>query len=90
MAAEINNHRRYCLLKAQFHATTFEFALRDGWLGKQLDIAGTALPVSVPHQDKLAAIHYATVEDLTGADTDELVAQGLSRAEAAAVLKALS
>lgn len=88
--AEINNPRRYCLLKARYHDLTAELGLRDGFYGKQESIAGTPLPLTVPHQDKLTAAHYKAVEDLTGADVAELVAQGLTNGEATAVLKSLA
>jgi hypothetical protein len=51
---------------------------------------GVPLPATLPHYDRLTEAGYVTVEDLDGADADELVdLVGLRRAEAESVLAAL-
>lgn len=86
----VNNARRYYLLKAQWHAQTIEGAgLAAAFLAKQQAVTGTALPADTPALTQLAAAHYTTIEDLTGATLDELVAQGLSMQQARAALQSL-
>jgi hypothetical protein len=51
---------------------------------------GVPLPATLPQYDRLIEAGYVTVEDLDGADADELVdLVGLRRAEAESVLAAL-
>mgnify|MGYP001596937801 CR=1 FL=1 len=64
--------------------------LWHAWLGKQRAIAGTSLAATFPHRAALVAADYTTVEDVTGATVDELVANaGLTRMQATAALAAL-
>lgn len=52
---------------------------------------GTPLPSTFPARAKLVAAHYTCLEDLAGADLDELVyGAGLSSYEASIVLGALT
>lgn len=86
----VKTHRRYCLLKA--HAASDEDAteLAKTWLSKQAAIAGTALADDFPTKSQLEAAHYSTVEDIDGADEDELVIRvGITRAQAAAAIAAI-
>lgn len=83
--------RRYYLLKAQFYAQTTEgMGMACAYLGKQAAVAGTPLPPDTPALSALAAAHYTTIEDMTGATVDELVGQGLTRQQATAALQALA
>lgn len=89
--------RRYYLLKAQEAYRAGDGELGSVWWSKQDGIAGTALPSTVPLQSSLATAHYTKLEDFgtmvsgafRGATSRELVASGLSRSEADAVLSAV-
>lgn len=86
----VNNQRRYYLLRANYYGQFYEEAIwQQVWWGKQDLVAGTALPVTVPFQDVLAVAHYSMVEDLTGADLNELMTAGLTLQQATAVLESL-
>lgn len=89
MTYGVHTLRRYCLLKRRMATAVDDEATADVWRAKQAEIAGTALDASVPHQTELATAGYTAVEDLDGADADELVAAGLSYRQATAVLAAL-
>jgi hypothetical protein len=81
--------RRYYLLKAQ--AADRDGGFASTWWGKQEAETGEALPVGFPSLAALAAAHYTTVEDLTGAGTNELVCEAsLTTRQAEAVLTALA
>ena len=57
---------------------------------KQDSEPGTALPAGFPFSTKLAAAFYTTVEDIDGANNEELRDEaGLTEREATAVLTAL-
>lgn len=59
------------------------------WQAKQEAEPGTALPADFPLNSELAASGYTTVEDIDGADEDELVKINLTSRQARAVLAAL-
>jgi hypothetical protein len=60
------------------------------WHGLQEAEPGTPLPAEFPHRATLAAAGYTAMEDLDGADVDELVdLVGLRRAEATSVIAAM-
>ena len=66
-----------------------DYALSDTWQALQEDQPGTELPDDFPDKTALAAVGYVAGEDLTGADTNELVTYaGLSTRAADAVLAA--
>ncbi len=90
-SSEVRSQRRYYLLKAQYNATTAEdYVFAQGFWAKQNALPGTPLPSTLPALTKLAAAHYTMIEDVRGADVDELVEQaGLTRSEAQAVLAAI-
>jgi hypothetical protein len=88
--AAVRNPRRYCLLKSRALDANDMRELAAAFRGKQDAITGTPLPGGVPHQAALAAARYTTVEDLDGADVDELVDQGFPRAHALAVIRSLT
>lgn len=89
--------RRYYLLKAQEAHAAGDGELGAAWWAKQNGVAGTVLPSTVPVQADLATAHYTKLEDFgtvvngafRGATSNELVANGLSRSEADAVLSAV-
>jgi len=86
----VGSARRYYLLKSQ-EARAGDDALAPAWLGKHDGASGTALPADFPSRASLAAAHYTTREDLTGASVDELATQaGLMRGDAQRVLAALA
>lgn len=87
---DVNNQRRYYLLRANYYGPFFEEGIwQQVWWGKQDLVAGAALSATVPFQVELAAAHYTTVEDLTGADRSELMTAGLTFLQATAVLESL-
>jgi hypothetical protein len=85
----ITTARRYYLLKAQ--ATDRDGGFASTWWGKQEGEPGVALPTGFPSKAALAAAHYTTVEDLTGAGPNELAREAcLTTKQAEAVLTALA
>lgn len=88
---EVRNPRRFYLLKAQFIGDNVETdVLQRVWWGKQEALAGTAIPPTFPFRADLDAIHYRALEDLDGADQQELINQGLAYFKAKAVLAAFA
>lgn len=83
--------RRYYLLKSQATALLCDTGLELTWLAKQQGESGIALLTGFPFLAELTAANYTTVEDLTGAGTNELVEEAsLTTAQATAVLAALA
>ncbi|MFO7178986.1 MAG: hypothetical protein DIU78_009830 [Pseudomonadota bacterium] len=82
--------RRFYLAKRHAAHELCDLALEALWRGKQEAEPGAALPVTFPMRGELAALGYTAVEDLDGADVEELARLGLSRKDAAAVMAALS
>lgn len=83
--------RRVYLLMAFDARTREEDGLWYSLRGRQQEIAGTALPASIPGRDRLVAAGYTCTEDVVGAQADELMkTAGLNRREAEAALAALS
>lgn len=90
MKGRIGNPRRVYLLLRLGAAARGERDRESVWHGLQLAEPGVPLPATFPQYDRLTAAGYVTVEDLEGADADELVdLVGLRRAEAESVLAAL-
>lgn len=88
---EVRSVRRYYLLRARFFDSAREGELALAYYGKQelqpgTPISGVLAPALL---DQLSAAHYRALEDLDGADVEELVDQGIARSDAAAVLSAL-
>ena len=87
--SEVKNLRRFYLHK-RIEARVYEDSDLDTvWQSKQEAIAGTALAASFPHLAELTAIGYTTVDDIDGADEEELVRAGLSQHQATEVIAAL-
>lgn len=89
--SHVRSTRRYYLLKSQAARALCETGLELVWLGKQEAEPGTALAADFPSAEALAAAHYTTVEDLTGASAKELVAEArLTTKQANDLLAALA
>lgn len=86
----LGSPRRYYLAKRQGAAADEETALEAVWQGKQEAEPGTALATDFPYLTRLQAVGYSTEEDLSGADADELVDQGFTSREAAAIIAAFA
>ncbi len=89
--AEIRTSRRYYLLAARDADAVGDYAIAMALRGTQrATVPATALPtLAAALLTKLASAGYTTVEDLDGADIEELTENGLTRAEADTTLKAL-
>lgn len=88
--SEFRSARRYYLLSAQSESLN-SFGLELDLYRKQIEEPGVPLPIDFPHRAALATAHYTTVEDLTGAGTQELIDQvSLTTKQADAVLTALA
>jgi len=61
----------------------------DVWDSKRRLLPGTPIPATFPAASVLAGAGYLVTEEVTGADTTELINAGLTAAQAAAVLAAL-
>lgn len=89
--SQVVSPRRFYLLKSQAARFNCDIALSQVWLAKQEAESGTSLPGDFPTLTELAAAHYTTVEDLTGAGTQELVEEArLTTKQAQAVQAALA
>lgn len=80
--------RRFYLAKRHEAVRLCETPLALVWQGKQEAMPGTPLADDFPYLERLDAQGYTTLEDLDGADSEELVEQGFSAREAAAILAA--
>lgn len=87
--ADINLPRRYYLHK-RLQARLYEDSdLELTWKAKQEAEPGTALPDDFPQLADLVELGYSTVEDINGADTDELALVGISSDTATAIIAAI-
>ena len=84
--AEIKRPRRLYLRYRHLAALREEWDLAGFWRSKQEAQPGAALADDVPYLTRLQAAGYTTVEDLDGADSCELEAQGFSSRESSAIL----
>lgn len=82
--------RRYYLLKWRGLEDLCEHGLALVFKAKQTEIAGTALPSDFPGRAALIAAGYTAIEDVTGADEDELVDAGLDEEAAAKAVEAVA
>jgi hypothetical protein len=88
--AEVKNTRRYYLHK-RINARVYEGSDNAAvWQAKQEADPGTSLPSDFPLRDELAEIGYSTIEDLDGADVNELQQSGISTGDAETILAALA
>jgi hypothetical protein len=88
--SSVNTARRYYLGQRQDANFMNEEALACTWRWKQEQQPGTVLPDDFPMRAELTAVGYATVEDLNGADSQELqVCVQLSARDAHIVLTSL-
>lgn len=89
--ATVTSVRRHRLLKSFDFADRGEDGMAATWRAKQEATAGTELPASFPSRAVLVAARYSTLEDVTGADVDELLKRTpLKRRQAEAVIAALA
>jgi hypothetical protein len=86
---QVKNYRRMLLLELHSAKATLEYGLVGALRGRRAVLSGTPLADSFPQYAALHAADYLCVEDLDGADADELVAHGLPRTQAQAVMTAL-
>ena len=80
--------RRFYLAKRHAAASCGDTALELVWEAKQLEQPGTSLPDDFPYAARLDEAGYVALEDLDGADEEELVEQGFTTREATAILAA--
>ena len=94
----VQSYRRYLLLKSWKLRDWQIWGLMGAFIYKHRAAAGVLLPQDFPERERLAATRYDLVEDLWGADVDEIVREtslalaplpGLTTRSAAAVLDAL-
>lgn len=88
MATEVRSVRRYYLVK-RLYARQLDLE-ESIWKAKQDAQLGESLPSNFPHRSALAELGYSAVEDLDGADIDELNGQGFTRLQAQAIFAALT
>jgi hypothetical protein len=87
---QVKSVRRYYLLERLAACAREDFAIGSVFRAKQEATSGTALPVDFPSLTLLAPAGYSTVEDIDGADLEELQCAGLTIKQAEAVLTALA
>lgn len=85
---KVLNHRRYCFLKYR-HYQELEDDLEYLWDGKRKTIPGTDISDAFPGAIELRAAGYDVLEEVQGADADELAEIGLSTQTIQAVFAAL-
>jgi hypothetical protein len=59
------------------------------WDGKRRQVAGASIPTTFPARTQLLAAGYLVLEELQGANEEELTSAGLSATQAAAVVAAI-
>lgn len=89
-STRLKSVRRFYLAKRHAAAALCDAALEAVWRGKQEAEAGIPLPASFPFRAELAALGYTAVEDLDGANADELVQLGMATKDANAVMAAFA
>lgn len=89
--SELKTPRRFYLRKRTYWRDSAVSILESAFRAKQEAQPGTALPSTFPYLSKLSVYTagYTTVQDLDGADVDELTRAGLTIREARIVLAAL-
>lgn len=80
--------RRYYLRKWRELEESCQGELATLFRSKQLELPATPLPAGFPAQSELARAGYLAVEDVVGAEIDELVDLGLDEDTAARVIDA--
>ena len=88
MTVTVNSLRRHRLLKWKCAEATDDPNAQN-WQAKHLAVSGTSLPVDFPGLATLATAGYTTVEDVNGADLDELKVAGLDHTTANDALAAI-
>lgn len=85
---EIRSRRRYLYLEYK-RAFARSDEMESVWNGKRKACEGTTIPDAFPCRAQLLAAGYLALEEIRGADTNELSRAGLSSAQAAAVIAAI-
>ena len=88
MASLSLSHRRYCFLKHKNYLE-LEDELEDVWDAKRRSIPGTDISDMFPGVIELRAAGYLVIEEVRGANRDELSEIGLSSQQIDAVFAAL-
>jgi hypothetical protein len=87
--SDVNNLRRYYLLKRIECFERQDFELSSVWQSAQEAQPGDLLPVTFPFNAKLAPVGYIAKQDFDGADVDELARHvKISTRDATAILAA--
>ena len=87
---QVRSVRRYYLLERLAACEREDFAIASVFRAKQEAEAATALPVDFPSRAALVAAGYTTVEDIHGADLQELQCADLTTKQAETVLTAIA
>lgn len=82
--------RRYYLLERLAARRREDFAMSSVFRAKQEAEAATPLPIDFPSRAPLVAAGYSTVEDINGADIEELLCAKLTTKQAETVLTELA
>lgn len=83
----VSTPRRYYFLKAlELSRYDTDEALYRVYLGKKRSEPGTAIPPHFPARAALVSAGYEALEEIDGADEDELIFCGLSHSQATAVI----
>lgn len=90
MTQRITTHRRYCLLKRLAAKAQQWTAIEAVWQGKQEAEPGDSLPLDFPLRARLVTAGYSTVQDLNGADAEELQDACFTARESAIIFAALA
>lgn len=89
--SDVLRPRRFYLMSRIEAARNGELALRDVWHSKQDTEPGQSLPDAFPAKAQLATAGYTTVEDIDGADAEELADYvGVSQLQSEAIFAALA
>jgi hypothetical protein len=87
---QVYSVRRYYLLESLAADLRGEEAMADLFRQKQQSVPGTALADDFPSKSLLASAGYTTIEDVNGADAEELECAELTPKQAQAALSAIA
>jgi hypothetical protein len=87
---QVRSVRRYYLLERLAACARDDFAIASVFRAKQEAEPATPLPADFPSRAVLVAAGYSTVEDINGADLEELQCARLTTKQAVTVLTELA
>jgi hypothetical protein len=87
---QVKSVRRYYLLERLAADARYDYSIGSVFRAKQEAEAATALPSDFPSLSILVAAGYSTIQDVDGADVEELQCAGLTTKQAEAALTALT